>query len=264
MLFRSRWWGIDPLQARYPNLSPYAFVENSPIILIDPDGRWGVSVHYSITYGQMQKVGFSDISFIRKTAYMSSTYADMPPVAIARASYHLNYGWYGVHYGQGPTANSQSEAESYRHAMRSDAEAADGVTKQQAINRGLDFAWNNILNAAANGTAEDLGVGLHALQAVFAHQGMSTNEHLGVNISSVKALMKDLGFLGSHDLNKANAATNNALILFGLLTNDQGVINKARNESGQVNIDLRGITTPESQSKIQEAIKGIENVSIQF
>jgi len=35
----SRWLSPDPLAAKYPNMSPYAFVENSPMMLIDPDGR---------------------------------------------------------------------------------------------------------------------------------------------------------------------------------------------------------------------------------
>jgi hypothetical protein len=30
---------VDPLAHKYPDISPYAFVANSPIIFIDPDGR---------------------------------------------------------------------------------------------------------------------------------------------------------------------------------------------------------------------------------
>ena len=39
-----RWLSLDPLASKYPNLSPYNFVANSPIIFIDPDGEkivWG-------------------------------------------------------------------------------------------------------------------------------------------------------------------------------------------------------------------------------
>lgn len=34
-----RWLSMDPLQKKYPGLSPYNFVANSPIIFVDPDGR---------------------------------------------------------------------------------------------------------------------------------------------------------------------------------------------------------------------------------
>ncbi len=35
----SRWLSPDPLAAKYPYLTPYNFVDNSPMIHIDPDGR---------------------------------------------------------------------------------------------------------------------------------------------------------------------------------------------------------------------------------
>jgi RHS repeat-associated protein len=34
-----KWMSVDPLQAKYPGLSPYNFVANSPMNSIDPDGR---------------------------------------------------------------------------------------------------------------------------------------------------------------------------------------------------------------------------------
>lgn len=34
-----RWFAIDPLASKYPSMSPYNFVGNSPLIAIDPDGK---------------------------------------------------------------------------------------------------------------------------------------------------------------------------------------------------------------------------------
>ena len=34
-----KWWAVDPLAAKYPNLSTYNFCANNPIIYIDPDGK---------------------------------------------------------------------------------------------------------------------------------------------------------------------------------------------------------------------------------
>jgi hypothetical protein len=33
------WLSVDPLAHKYPNLSPYAFTGNNPVMLVDPDGR---------------------------------------------------------------------------------------------------------------------------------------------------------------------------------------------------------------------------------
>jgi|GEM_PF-6935081 len=35
----SRWYSIDPLAAKYPSISPYAFCANNPIRFVDLDGR---------------------------------------------------------------------------------------------------------------------------------------------------------------------------------------------------------------------------------
>ena len=35
----SVWLSVDPLAHKYPSLSPYTFVANNPIMLVDPDGR---------------------------------------------------------------------------------------------------------------------------------------------------------------------------------------------------------------------------------
>lgn len=34
-----RWFAVDPLASKYPNMSPYNFVGNSPLMFVDPDGK---------------------------------------------------------------------------------------------------------------------------------------------------------------------------------------------------------------------------------
>ncbi len=49
-----RWLSLDPLQAKYPDLTPFNYVNNMPIIAIDPDGR-------------VLKIVSTDPKFISKT-----------------------------------------------------------------------------------------------------------------------------------------------------------------------------------------------------
>ena len=46
-----RWLSLDPLQAKYPGLSPYNFCANNPIMYVDPDGR-KIIIHYQKDNGR--------------------------------------------------------------------------------------------------------------------------------------------------------------------------------------------------------------------
>lgn len=42
-----RWHAIDPLAEKYQAISPYAYVANNPILLVDPNGA---EIWLSVTY----------------------------------------------------------------------------------------------------------------------------------------------------------------------------------------------------------------------
>ena len=47
-----RWNGMDQLSEKYRSTSPYAYVANNPVLLIDPDGRWMDEAGHIDTSGQ--------------------------------------------------------------------------------------------------------------------------------------------------------------------------------------------------------------------
>ena len=66
-----RWWSIDPLQTKYPALSPYNFVGNSPIRFIDPDGKEIVDSKghaVNVKFDDKGKVSTSETEFAKGTS----------------------------------------------------------------------------------------------------------------------------------------------------------------------------------------------------
>lgn len=68
-----RWTATDPLAAKYPSLSPYAFVGNMPIIAVDPDGE-RIVIKYRDDNGKRQKYVYQpgveyegDNEFVKQT-----------------------------------------------------------------------------------------------------------------------------------------------------------------------------------------------------
>lgn len=53
-----RWMSVDPLQKKYPNLSPYEFCAGNPILFIDPDGK-EIVIHFLDKYGKAQIVKYT-------------------------------------------------------------------------------------------------------------------------------------------------------------------------------------------------------------
>ncbi|MCU0391490.1 MAG: M91 family zinc metallopeptidase [Thermoflexibacter sp.] len=73
----SRWWSVDPLAKKYPELSPYVFVENNPLLNIDPDGR-DVIIYYKDENNKQQQFvlnGKTDLSALPNNEFVKSAVA---------------------------------------------------------------------------------------------------------------------------------------------------------------------------------------------
>ncbi len=53
-----RWLSRDPLEKKYPSLTPYNFVANSPIFLIDPDGK-EIFIYYTGKDGRTNSMRYT-------------------------------------------------------------------------------------------------------------------------------------------------------------------------------------------------------------
>ncbi len=60
-----KWLSTDPLQAKYPALSPYSFCVNNPIYYVDPDGN-KIVVHYRDDRGRSHRVVIRKVADIEK------------------------------------------------------------------------------------------------------------------------------------------------------------------------------------------------------
>ena len=60
----SMWLGVDPMIEKYPEISPYIYCHNNPIVLIDPDGRQSKvppTIIQIIDYGTKNSKKFSSL-----------------------------------------------------------------------------------------------------------------------------------------------------------------------------------------------------------
>ncbi len=194
-----RWNRFDPFAEKTSYNTPYNYGDNNPINMKDNDGNFAVSVHYNTTFMALRDLGYSEKD-ADLMAHYASVYADHPNSTAIRldritnpysASATTSYYREGIDYSR--TAGSQKEENSMWHSMMSDAEADGGMTHKEALDRGLEFGWEQIFKYAAGGGKDlgQFGQGIHALQDAVAHGGSSTDEHLGLNLRMPGMLKND-------------------------------------------------------------------------
>ena len=251
-----RWDVVDPMAEYSKNISEYVYGNNNPINMTDVGGKYAVSVHYNITYGALIKLGYSKEQ-ADLIAHYASTYSDHPTKNVISIDIMSHTGMMpppgmptdyrkGIDYSK--TGESQDEKNSTWHSMMSDKEAEDGMTEGEAMLRGLQFGWDNIfasISSTGTESLEHLGQGLHALQDAIAHRGKKTNDHLGLNWSSVKQFGKDL--YGS--TREASNLTRSALIVIDVLKG------KKSNLKDGDTLDLRGMSSTQLNQFLGTLVK---------
>jgi hypothetical protein len=65
----TRWLCNDPLAAKYPQVSPYAYVADNPLIFIDPNGK-EIYFWMQIDKDHIQKVSFSQLNTKEQEAFL--------------------------------------------------------------------------------------------------------------------------------------------------------------------------------------------------
>jgi RHS repeat-associated protein len=76
----SIWFGVDPLAAKYPHVTPYNFVMNNPVIFIDPDGQepiTGALIAALLEVGSQVAINYFDKGMSFKRSVNSINRADV-------------------------------------------------------------------------------------------------------------------------------------------------------------------------------------------
>jgi RHS repeat-associated protein len=235
-----RWHVKDPLSEKYFNTSPYAYALNNPISNIDIEGKWSVSHHYNMTLEALNDVGNITSKQAESLSQYASLYADHPSKTVLA----LNNGFnplsalsYRGDIDYSRTAGSQETSwtpgvshgvnANIWHSMRSPEEAAaNSISEEHAMERGMEFGWGKVFESADYGTLgtlsentvgmEAFGQGVHALQDAFAHRGTD----IDVGHSSRKDQYPGLVAGGSADFSKARQITRSAIIVHHLMSNN--------------------------------------------
>lgn len=236
-----RWMVLDSKSEAYYSSSPFNYALNNPIVNFDPNGKWTVSRHHTMTVMALSSAGIGGTQAYW-IAHYSAVYADNPGNHLILNNFiHPSRGdIYRREIDYSFTKNSQvTDYPNYQgynfnvwHSMRSPQEkqrfesgTIGGISAEGAMERGMEFGWGEVFSAAKSNVKladlkknswqmQSLGQGLHALQDAYAHHGRHD-----VGVSHIR---RDI-----FESNKAaEGITNSAIAVYALITKDYKSVDK--------------------------------------
>ena len=99
----SIWLSTDPLAEKYPNVSPYAYALNNPIVLTDPDGREPIPFYrrwFGASRQAWQWYSTGGVTYDKTTFNSAALYSTQHQRASAYQSVYQRNAYYGWAQGQ--------------------------------------------------------------------------------------------------------------------------------------------------------------------
>lgn len=236
-----RWMALDSKSEAYYSSSPFNYALNNPIVNFDPNGKWTVSRHHTMTVMALSSAGIGGTQAYW-IAHYSAVYADNPGNHLILNNFihpsrgdiyrrEIDYSF--TKFSQVTDyPNYQSYNFNVWHSMRSPQEkqrfengTIGGISSEGAMQRGMEFGWGEVFSAAKSNVKladlkknswqiQSLGQGLHALQDAYAHHGRHD-----VGVSHIR---RDI-----FESNKAaEGITNSAIAVYALITKDYKSVDK--------------------------------------
>ena len=178
-----RWLSVDPLQSKYPDLSPYNFAGNSQITFYDPNGK-EIIINYKDEKGQMQSLKYVpgikptiDNNFVQQIhTAVSYVMKDDPSKTFQKLSVHA----------KSVTINEQLTGSSSRHEINSEGTGFVNVS----------IYWGANFGQIVNGTGQ-------APSTILLHEAAHALGKLNVNgKQELAAAIKSREFDGTDFTNK--------------------------------------------------------------
>ncbi|WP_426063176.1 RHS repeat-associated core domain-containing protein [Flavobacterium sp. DSP2-3-1] len=161
-----RWFKMDAEFSKLPNLSPYGYVNNNPLLFIDPDGNFLIDVHKRITRNAFSKVNGRYLSMKQQKAIIAFrngivgngvSYYDGSVVAPDVRSLP----WYAGGFGKKSVESDHFDSMNYKEILANFEGTMDN------IETALYSYKKNQINA--EGLAKIVGEEYHAVQDFYSH-----------------------------------------------------------------------------------------------